>query len=275
MFAGGPAELVRYDMRGPDDLLFGLGSGCEGAMDVLLQRVDGAIQWQPLQRQAQAWRARRSERLLLMVRPAEAHVVHCAAGAGLFLPDAVPFGTMEPAGLDWLQNAARQIEAGATQVTSSGGLFGNALLLLEQPSPPRLVLLGAGPDARPVADLAIFLGWSVTVIDHRSHYGRPERFPGADAVNAGGAAALEQTLQATAEQRFDAAIVMSHHLNSDLKYLRVLAASGVPYVGLLGPASRRDRLLGELDESLSTRWAPGCMLRSDWTWAPRHPRELL
>jgi xanthine dehydrogenase accessory factor len=39
---------------------------------------------------------------------------------------------------------------------------------------------------------------------------------------------------------------MSHHLPSDLAYLRAVAASGIPYVGLLGPAVRRERLLADL-----------------------------
>jgi xanthine dehydrogenase accessory factor len=40
---------------------------------------------------------------------------------------------------------------------------------------------------------------------------------------------------------------MSHHLPSDLKYLRALAATSVPYIGLLGPAVRRERLLADLE----------------------------
>ncbi len=45
---------------------------------------------------------------------------------------------------------------------------------------------------------------------------------------------------------FAAAVVMSHHLESDLQYLRALAHSAVPYVGLLGPAARREKLLADL-----------------------------
>ena len=45
----------------------------------------------------------------------------------------------------------------------------------------------------------------------------------------------------------DAAIVMSHHLDADLAYLEALAECGtIGYVGLLGPAPRRDRLLASL-----------------------------
>jgi xanthine dehydrogenase accessory factor len=86
------------------------------------------------------------------------------------------------------------------------------------------------------------------VVDHRSHYAVAARFPGADAVLSGGPAAVPALLYdvgATAGQ-FDAAIVMSHHLLTDAASLRALVLSNVPYVGLLGPAVRRERLLGEL-----------------------------
>jgi len=46
--------------------------------------------------------------------------------------------------------------------------------------------------------------------------------------------------------RYDAAVVMSHHLPSDLAYLRVLSTTRIPYLGLLGPARRREKLLADL-----------------------------
>src|SRR5262249_18813671 len=45
---------------------------------------------------------------------------------------------------------------------------------------------------------------------------------------------------------FSAAVVMSHHLPSDLEYLRSLSRTEIPYIGLLGPAQRRERLLSDL-----------------------------
>jgi xanthine dehydrogenase accessory factor len=39
---------------------------------------------------------------------------------------------------------------------------------------------------------------------------------------------------------------MSHHLPSDLAYLSALAQATIPYVGLLGPAVRREKLLADL-----------------------------
>jgi xanthine/CO dehydrogenase XdhC/CoxF family maturation factor len=111
--------------------------------------------------------------------------------------------------------------------------------------PPRILLLGAGPDARPVAELANFLGWAVTAVDHRPGYLAPERFaPGTQLVEAR-AAEVAHTVRLDDHA---AAIVMSHHLESDLQYLRALACSTVPYVGLLGPAARREKLLADLGD---------------------------
>ena len=45
----GDARIVSYDLRSTTDQLFGLGAGCEGAMDILLTRVGpGDDGWQPL-----------------------------------------------------------------------------------------------------------------------------------------------------------------------------------------------------------------------------------
>ena len=39
--------LVEYDTRSSDDVLWGIGLGCEGAMTILLQRLDTANDYQP------------------------------------------------------------------------------------------------------------------------------------------------------------------------------------------------------------------------------------
>jgi xanthine/CO dehydrogenase XdhC/CoxF family maturation factor len=109
--------------------------------------------------------------------------------------------------------------------------------------PPRILLLGAGPDALPVFGFAEPLGWKVTLYDHREAYTDAARFPGAERVVNARPEALAAQLPL---DEFDAAVVMSHHLASDLAYLRALAASRIGYVGLLGPAPRRERLQSEL-----------------------------
>jgi xanthine/CO dehydrogenase XdhC/CoxF family maturation factor len=119
--------------------------------------------------------------------------------------------------------------------------------------PPHLLVCGAGPDARPVVSAARAMGWRVTVVDHRPAYADAEQFSGALVVRADARALLE-TVDV---DRCDAAVVMSHHLASDVEYLRALARAGRPdYIGLLGPAARRRRIaeeLGPLAQELQPR----------------------
>jgi xanthine dehydrogenase accessory factor len=242
VLVSGLARLVTYDMRTPDDLLFGLGSGCEGAMDILLVRLDAARDWQPLSRLAAAWRGRHSEEALLVVTSRNANL---PAGAGVFPRDGRMFGDAPAvADIGTVSEAAeRSLPEHLTELLA-GPLPDVEVLRLSQAPPPQILVLGAGPDAQPVVALATQLGWSVTVIDHRSHYARIENFPGASAVLDGGPAVTDRMLGGAA--RIAAAVVMSHHFSSDLAYLGMLAHSDVPYIGLLGPAVRRERLLFQL-----------------------------
>lgn len=118
---------------------------------------------------------------------------------------------------------------------------------------PTLLVCGAGPDAEPVCAFAVALGWRVTVVDHRPAYVDAARFEGAAKVSQVEAESLGMHVSLP---DFDAAIVMSHHLIADGRYLAALADSAVGYVGLLGPAARRERLFAELGakaELLRTR----------------------
>jgi xanthine dehydrogenase accessory factor len=110
--------------------------------------------------------------------------------------------------------------------------------------PPKLLLLGAGPDAAPVVDFAARLNWKVTLVDHRPAYVDAADFPSAERVVQ---VRPDELLSAVDPSHFSAAVVMSHHLPSDLQYLRALAGTRVAYIGLLGPAVRRERLLADLE----------------------------
>lgn len=243
----GKALITTYDTRSPDDLLFGLGTGCEGAMDILLQRLAADGDWQPMGRMAEAWRAQRALSLVLVGRSGDPH---WPSGSGVFADDGQVFGTMgtDRPGVDSLRALAQQSQDGKSHRLVTAALPGVDSLALYQGPPSRILLLGAGPDAQPVAELAAFLGWQITVIDHRPHYARAARFPAAQAVLDCGPAGLRDLLSAQ-QAPFDSVIIMSHHLATDLAYLRVIAETSIPYVGLLGPIVRRERLMSDLGTS--------------------------
>lgn len=211
----GIAKIVSYDMRGPDDALWGLGSGCEGAMDVLLARVGPAEHWQPLDA---------LNRAIARGEPLSFGMVAAEITGGRPLGTAVLNPANDP-----------------------------ALFIVRVTPPPHVLLLGGGPDALPVAELIRFLGWRLTVADHRPAYAEVDRFPSGTHVISGSADELAGHCDLA---RIDAAVVMSHHLDADHRYLAALAPTAIPYVGLLGPQPRRERLLtdlGALAEPLRAR----------------------
>jgi xanthine dehydrogenase accessory factor len=228
----GKSRLVTYDMRGGDDLIWGLGLGCEGAMHILLIAVGPHNDWQPLNHLA---------RCLADHEPAAVGVVVESERADSPVGTVVLGGTTGHSGVEAaLLEASRSGRTGWFETTPPRWkVFALPLSL-----PPKLLLLGAGPDAAPVVDFAARLNWKVTLVDHRSAYADAAHFPSAErVVNA----RPEELLSAVDPSHFSAAVVMSHHLPSDLKYLRALAATSVPYIGLLGPAVRRERLLADLE----------------------------
>jgi xanthine dehydrogenase accessory factor len=108
------------------------------------------------------------------------------------------------------------------------------------PPVTRLVILGAGEDVRPVCDLARSLGWHVTVADRRGRHARTSRFPSADAVIA---APWETALHKIRFTANTAILLMTHSLPDDAILLPLLANKPGAYVGVLGPAHRREGLL--------------------------------
>jgi xanthine dehydrogenase accessory factor len=237
----GVPRAIEYDMRGPDDILFGIGAGCEGAMRVLLEPAGpGSPAAAALAAAGQATQSG---------QPTSLVAVHESAELPIGTYDAAP--PLPPA---LIHAAAKSLDDGASRAMEweDGGRRSRAFVQFLAP-PPHVLICGAGPDAQPVAGAARSLGWRVTVVDHRPAYAVAADFPGA-VVKLGAPRLLRSTIDV---ERCHAAVVMSHHLPSDTSYLGELAHAGVPgYVGLLGPESRRNRLaqeLGPLSAKLKSR----------------------
>jgi xanthine dehydrogenase accessory factor len=212
----GRTTVVSYDTRSSDDLLWGIGLGCEGAMTILMMRLDRGNEYQPF---AFIDRCRRE---------------HVSGSFSLVTASRNP---AYPVGCAQTSTGRRQAET----IETDDATF----LVVPVELPPRLLVLGAGPDAMPLVEIAGLMNWHVTVLDHRPAYAVAERFPRARRVALNPAGELGKELQSV---RYDAAVVMSHHLLSDQAYLAALADHDVPYVGLLGPAPRRARLMQEIGD---------------------------
>jgi xanthine/CO dehydrogenase XdhC/CoxF family maturation factor len=264
----GEPRIVSYDMTGPEDLLWGLGIGCEGAMKILLLRVGPDHGWQPFTHLARALASHTPAAIGItlesdwpelpvgaMVIPARESPITLPSG----LSPAARGVLTGPAVQAAVAEAARSGRAGLTEGSSpregsspyedSPPHEGNRphwkVFALPVSLPPKLLILGAGPDAAPIVEFAVRVNWKVTLVDHRPAYADPSHFPLAERVILARPEELRNVIEL---EHFAAAVVMSHHLPSDLSYLRALADSPVPYVGLLGPAPRREKLLSDLGD---------------------------
>lgn len=121
---------------------------------------------------------------------------------------------------------------------SDGGCFVQAV-----PPPVKLVVFGAGDDAQPVVRIAKDLGWVIHVGDPRPGFARADRFPAADRVEV---IPPEGLAEFAAPDRLTAVVVMTHHYRFDRPALEHLLPLPLPYLGLLGPRRRAERLAGDL-----------------------------
>jgi xanthine dehydrogenase accessory factor len=106
--------------------------------------------------------------------------------------------------------------------------------------PPQLVIISAGNDARPLARIAVEVGFQTVVVDRRPDLLRRDRFPEAVRLIESSAADLASHVDFDAET---CAVVMTHNFADDEHYLRALVTTPARYIGVLGPRQRTERLV--------------------------------
>jgi xanthine dehydrogenase accessory factor len=237
VFSKGGAMPVTYDMRSDDDLVWGLGIGCDGVIELLLQRLDGDVHRKLFDGISRSLSSRRRVLLALVTK---------SESPGLSVGS---LATQDEAGERFGDERLLDRLGERLDATWPDGRFehqvldGASVMLINLVPQPRILLCGGGPDAVPMAAQVSSLGWQCLAADHRPAFARAERFPAATQVVHCRAEALAESLDLAA---VDAAVVMSHHLESDAAYLRQLAplvvTGSLTYLGVLGPVARRKRL---------------------------------
>jgi len=248
VLARGVPETVTYDTRQPDDLLWGLGMGCQGVVRLLVEPLRG----ERLRRLAAFFAhaadlAQPAILLTVISGPPDVLGERLLVTADAVVSSGAASGLEEMTG-EMVRDARPLIESiesgesGAFLPAAGTYMKGALEIGREILSPrPQLIVCGAGEDAVPLASLAGELDWRVLVIDHRPAWARPERFPGARVVALASPGDLPG-LFAAAHAR-TAAVVMSHNFERDAQYAAALLPLGLPYLGLLGPKRRGEQIL--------------------------------
>ena len=150
-----------------------------------------------------------------------------------------------------LANGHRDYPARLAQIGGKNGTLveqDNQQWLATHIKPPiHLLVVGGGVDARPVVNLAVSLGWQVSLCDPRPANARRDHFMSATNILR---CAPDKLPDHKLFDSFDAAIVMTHNMQMDADALASLQKSSVKYLALLGPTSRKQQVMAmaELDQ---------------------------
>jgi xanthine dehydrogenase accessory factor len=240
----GATRVLHYDTGTDETRLWGLGLGCDGEVDILVQPISAAEAAAPDGVWAQvrallggdapfAWAT-----LVEEGQPAGTVVVGAAGRLAGALADRRPQTAALEAEL--VRIAAAALAGGRSRADSLGSrrVFTDVML-----PPPKLLVCGATDDARPTVALAASVGFRVLVADHRAAYLTAERFPAAQRLFL---VRPEDPAPELPGDRDTYAVIKTHSLMRDAAWIKRLAATEVPFIGVLGPRSRIQRIAAEL-----------------------------
>lgn len=203
----GQPEKVHYDTGSNENVVWGLGLGCDGRLDLWLQPYQPGAPTETLRDLRERLQGSRPFALALSLTDGQLAVHEADA----------PTGLLE-------------------------GEHGPCFVELLEP-PPDLIVVGAGEDARPLVQLAADQGFRITLVDHRRAFLSPDRFPAAHHHVLARPEAGLGTLPVGPDTLV---VLMTHAVKLDTAWARQFAATPIAYLGLLGPKARREEILASL-----------------------------
>jgi xanthine dehydrogenase accessory factor len=239
-----PAALLRF----VDDPRAGHADvpvlGCGSSIEVLLERFT-------------------SDHLTFLQRFAAVHDADHASFASCVIdtstPSAVKVHRTLSTDADSMTNSDRQLselqqQSLLSEFSVEGPIGPDVRALVHYICPSmRLVILGAGNDARPLCTLGRSMGWHVCVVDPRARLVTRSRFPDADQLVANDWWSALQSITITPRS---AVVLMTHSLVDDAALLPLLVERPAAYLGVLGPERRRwllDNVDTQMPESFASR----------------------
>jgi len=238
--------LVTYDTNDEDDAKFGMGLGCNGIIQVLIEPIDKEKDTNPAQL-LKAVAEKRQQAVLVTLFSLQDKKAKQPGTCLLIKEDNTTIiGSPE------LKEIV--IADAETALASKSSSFKNyisanenltAFIEFIQPA-VSLIIIGAGNDTISLAGIAEILGWETTIVDGRANYAKADRFPSACQILV---SKPEDVLQQIVIDEQTVFALMTHNYNYDMAMLKELVSRDVVYVGLLGPKKKLDRIINELKEN--------------------------
>jgi xanthine dehydrogenase accessory factor len=240
--ATGENKLISYDSTGEDDIQFGLHLGCNGVVHILFEPIKKEDPQNPVELLRLISNASEEAVLVTLfsqkkIQPGT-RILFLKNNVHSSLPEHLQRLLTEPVNIAYAEKQSAFLDVDIEQT--------NCTAFIEYiDRPVSVVIAGAGNDIQPLVEIAALLGWSVKVVDGRFHYAMPQRFPNASKVLFSRHGDILSQIKTNSQTVF---LLMSHNYNYDLGFLKLIVEQEFGYIGLLGPAQKRDRMLSDLGD---------------------------
>lgn len=242
------SSLVTYDTTEDDAHQIGVGLGCNGVIEVLFTPLDFENVNNPVEILKSCVGASRQMHTLLTIILVEGDSKNILAGEVIKYEDAKSLGVFGDSSVEkqLIEKINQQTKKNESSPFDFEFQNGKKISLFVEILLPEihLVLMGHQYDIYPLARLAKEMGWGVTVVSNPLN------------VNPTFAKTVDQVLpnEKFTEIPFDdytAIILMSHDYKTDKRNLPKALETTSPYIAMLGPKVRSEKILRELEDENS------------------------
>ncbi|HLO83018.1 MAG TPA: XdhC family protein [Chitinophagaceae bacterium] len=241
------SKLVTYDTSDEDDMTIGIQLGCAGVIQVLFEPIDPNQPDNPIQLLRKVVAVRQNAVLVTMFSLEKKH--DAQAGTCLLMESngnisgSIPYPGIEALVMQDVQEAMQNKKSSFKQYFDQDVTV-TAFIEFLQPA-VSMIVVGAGNDAIPMMQMADIIGWDVRVVDGRNTHAKPERFASACQVLV---SKPEKVLEQIPMDERTVFVMMTHNYNYDMAMLKALLPKNIPYIGMLGPRKKLERMLDEIKE---------------------------
>lgn len=235
---------ITYDTREESNQNLGIGLGCNGVIDVFIEPITQSKKNNPVTLFKDLINNKEAVALATIVisptNTAKEAGEKILLSANAILSD--NFSDTELKGMVQhdLQGLFENHQSICKTYITEAGKY-EVFIELVQPS-ISLMIFGGGFDARPVSALAKTLGWEVNVTDECVAHIAPVFFPDADKLSLCKREFIDREFNIS---KYTACVLMSHNYEYDRDVLKKIIHTDTPYIGILGPRKRFDKMLDE------------------------------
>lgn len=251
--------LVTYDTTDEDDQKFGIGLGCNGIIQILIEPIVGSNLSNPIELLKLAVQDRIESTLVTVF--SLKHSKSAQIGTLFLWKQGIGIGNYQTLEQNLWKNIQEELtnRAHPLSVIYAYPEFDEINIFYERIEPAiRILLFGAGNDTIPIAKLADLLGWEVVLVDGRTSHANKIRFPTVQKI------IISPAIEAQNHLDIDGmtiALLMTHNFEYESIILESLKDFNLPYIGILGPKKKGLKLLERLEQKgiqfpLTTIYSP-------------------